>query len=232
MTLKKTKTARPSSQESIRAPVFAKPWREPVSWSSSTAAERQRRAATAIAAQLQAISAGSGGDRTKPRRPRSKPIRLATSTNESRRRMLTEGSRDQVSRWREGAPQTAPWDYSSRPAVKVIHCAQSAGAAAIYAPPKRVQSRRRNPFRGAQELGKHSLEAAVDMFKSLGGGPGDRTPEVASRRGPRKRRKTGDQGCGATSSTIMRTPILRSRPSCVRKKQVKYFGYRACLVTY
>ncbi len=40
----------------------------------------------------------------------------------------------------------------------------------------------RNPFRGAQELGKHSLEVAVDMFKSLGGA--DDRPETASPRAP------------------------------------------------
>lgn len=40
----------------------------------------------------------------------------------------------------------------------------------------------RNPFRGAQELGKHSLEVAVDMFKSLGGS--DERPETASPRAP------------------------------------------------
>ncbi|MHA7873007.1 MAG: hypothetical protein ACX939_11710, partial [Hyphococcus sp.] len=45
----------------------------------------------------------------------------------------------------------------------------------------------RNPFRGAQEIGKHSLEAAVEMFKALGGGNGEprrdappaRVPEAA-----------------------------------------------------
>ncbi len=40
----------------------------------------------------------------------------------------------------------------------------------------------RNPFRGAQELGKHSLEVAVDMFKSLGGS--DERPEAVSPRAP------------------------------------------------
>jgi len=73
------------------------------------------------------------------------------------RRMLTEGAAD--------APSSPlPSQQRLRPAE-----------AARPAP---------NPFRGAQQLGKHSLEAAVDLFKSFGGGVGDDSREIAPPRAP------------------------------------------------
>jgi cell division protein FtsZ len=91
------------------------------------------------------------------------------------RKMLTEG---------QPAPEMRPQGQSEpvRPARPMRPAAQ----------PKQPPI---NPFRSAQALGKHSLEAAVDMFKSLGGTEDRRdiapprapeTPKPAARgQGPR-----------------------------------------------
>ncbi len=45
-----------------------------------------------------------------------------------------------------------------------------------------------NPFRGAQKFGKHSLEAAVEMFKSLGAS--DQRRDIAPPRAPEASKPT------------------------------------------
>jgi cell division protein FtsZ len=77
------------------------------------------------------------------------------------RRMLTEGSV-------AASPQQTP---APQPAATQSPFRAPAGASQRPAPRPAAEAHRPaiNPFRSAQALGKHSLEAAVDMFKALGG---------------------------------------------------------------
>ena len=104
------------------------------------------------------------------------PITLPAAENpvgdvhERIRKILTEGSV-------VGAPPLT----RSGPSVPVPTRAPAAQQQQRLRPAEAAKPIR-NPFRGAQELGKHSLEVAVDMFKSLGGS--DERPETASPRAP------------------------------------------------
>ena len=106
----------------------------------------------------------------------SAPSRAAPSgdnpvgdVHERIRKILTEGSV-------VGSPLTRPG-----PSVPVPPRAPAPQHHQRLRPAENTKTAR-NPFRGAQELGKHSLEVAVDMFKSLGGA--DDRPETASPRAP------------------------------------------------
>ena len=66
------------------------------------------------------------------------------------------------------SPQQAPAAQRSQAALRAAEEAQPG----------------RNPFRGAQELGKHSLEVAVERFKSLGNGAAEQPRETPPARAP------------------------------------------------
>ena len=142
----------------INTGAVAKPWREPLVVDKAAAA----------------ATAASAAPKTAPAAAFSKPAaeNPVGDVHERIRKILTEGSV-------VGAPPLS----RSGPSVPVP------SRAAPMAPQQHQRLRpaedaktARNPFRSAQELGKHSLEVAVDMFKSLGGA--DERPEMTSPRAP------------------------------------------------
>ncbi|MFC2952021.1 cell division protein FtsZ [Marinicaulis aureus] len=138
-------------QIKINTGAVSKPWREPT--------PVDRPAAAPVRAQASAMSAPSvpvsrpvsaPAARTAPVASAAAAVNPVGDVHERIRKMLTEGqpaeARPQAQTHSETARAPRPMRPSAEPKQQGI-----------------------NPFRGAQALGKHSLEAAVDMFKSLGG---------------------------------------------------------------
>ena len=138
-------------QIKINTGAVSKPWREPT--------PVDRPAAAPVRAQASAMSAPSvpasrpvsaPAARTAPVASAAAAVNPVGDVHERIRKMLTEGqpaeARPQAQTHSEPARAPRPMRPSAEPKQQGI-----------------------NPFRGAQALGKHSLEAAVDMFKSLGG---------------------------------------------------------------
>ncbi|MEO1136333.1 MAG: cell division protein FtsZ [Pseudomonadota bacterium] len=159
-------------QIKINTGAIAKPWREPV---PVDAPATPAAAAPAVSASVPQAA---------PARPQAAPTASASApaanpvgdVHERIRKMLTEGAADPR---QTPAPQAAP---QSQPPL-------SQPLRAAGAPSRRGSEQQRsdrqpgiNPFRSAQALGKHSLEAAVDMFKSLGGAEDNR--DIAPPRAP------------------------------------------------
>ena len=158
----------------INTGAVAKPWREPLvvdkpaTTSSSTASVP---AASAPAASPAAPAGGATADAG------ANPV---GDVHERIRRMLTEGAAGAPPLSASGptapvartpvrqSPQQAPAAQRSQAALRAAEEAQPG----------------RNPFRGAQELGKHSLEVAVEMFKSLGNGAAEQPRETPPARAP------------------------------------------------
>lgn len=104
--------------------------------------------------------------------------------------MLTEGA--------AGAPTLSPSGPSAplaaspsatrsvptATAQKVEDPAPAPAAERRHLSPAEEAQAGRNPFRGAQQLGKHSLEVAVEMFKSLGSTGGEAPRETPPARAP------------------------------------------------
>ena len=140
-------------QVRVNTSTVAKPWREPLVVDKAAAAA----AAPAASAASKPASENPVGD-----------------VHERIRKILTEGSV-------AGAPPLS----RSGPSTPIPSRAPAAAATPQgerRLRPAEAAKPIRNPFRGAQELGKHSLEVAVDMFKSLGGS--EERPETASPRAP------------------------------------------------
>ena len=167
----------PKPQIRVNTGVVSKPWREPLAVDKAAAAAPAGAAApssppasTPSSSTAQAAGANPVGD-----------------VHERIRRMLTEGA--------AGAPPmsasgpSAPLSSSPKASPSP---APSANPAAPPAPRAERSSLRpaeeaqpaRNPFRGAQELGKHSLEVAVEMFKSLGTSGGEPQRDAPPARAP------------------------------------------------
>jgi cell division protein FtsZ len=158
-------------QIKINTGAVSKPWREPVNVDKPASG-------LADVVVTPPVAASASAPRTAPQaaRPAASPATSAApnpvgDVHERIRKMLTEGAADPRSPSISAASRApAP----QRPAVRPAGDAQRQGP---------------NPFRSAQAIGKHSLEAAVDMFKALGGGEDrrdiapPRAPE-ASRPGP------------------------------------------------
>jgi cell division protein FtsZ len=162
-------------QVKINTGAIAKPWREPLVVSS-------------VQAATPAVNVGRPPVLTS--RPVQQPVRQPIvgapqvnpvgDVHERIRRMLIEGSPASGSPLLRSTGPSVPVPQRSgqRPPAESRPVLRSAQQHAKPGP---------NPFRGAQQLGKHSLEIAVDMFKSLGGGghderrdaPPPRAPEVA-----------------------------------------------------
>lgn len=165
----------PKPQIRVNTNTVSKPWREPLAVDKSSSD-------TAVSMSASAQAAPSAQE------PAVNPV---GDVHERIRRMLTEGA--------AGAPPLS----ASGPSAPLT-AAPSASRSVPAAPQKTQETtpaprpeRRnlrpaeeaepgRNPFRGAQELGKHSLEVAVEMFKSLGQGgepqrdtPPARAPETS-----------------------------------------------------
>ncbi len=150
----------------INTGAVAKPWREPlvVNSPAGTAATSVPTSTPAAAPAQQPAASGV----------QANPV---GDVHERIRRMLTEGSPSGQPLARSGGPSVAVPQRqpeptaASAPMRQNLRGAEEAKTAA-------------NPFRGAQSLGKHSLEVAVDMFKSLGGGGRDDHRDVAPPRAP------------------------------------------------
>ncbi len=157
-----------------------KPWRQPLVVNApasvdATAVDAKtvapaatvKQAAPAVATAVQA-SAGNA-DAAEP------AVNPVGDVHERIRRMLTEG---------------AGGDVAAQPPYRSHHGADGAGGAkqaSTLAPVRRAETAKPalNPFRGAQTLGKNSLEAAVDIFKSIGGAPRDDRHEAPVAPAPR-----------------------------------------------
>jgi cell division protein FtsZ len=146
-------------------PVAAKPWREtPLSQpplAANPAPAPVRAAPPPVAAAAPA--------------PAAAPANPVGDVHERIRRMLVEGTGESLSGapsspLRKPLPRTAE---PQRPAAALIERArapapQSVPAKALLRPAEPAPAHK-NPFRDAQEIGRHSISAALDMFKSLGG---------------------------------------------------------------
>jgi len=146
----------------INTGAVAKPWREPLVVKSPPAA-----APAAAQAPATSMAASAGPKEASAGNP-------VGDVHERIRRMLTEGS--------VGAPGSIA---RSGPSVPIPQRRMAAGPESQSRALRPAEQAKppRNPFRSAQNLGKHSLEAAVDMFKSLGAGRDERR-EIAPPRAP------------------------------------------------
>jgi cell division protein FtsZ len=163
-------------QVKINTGAIAKPWREPLVVNAQQAATP----AASVGRPPQVLTSRPVAQQ--PVAAPSQPIVGAPQVNpvgdvhERIRRMLIEGSPASGSPLLRSSGPSVPVPQrsgqhppaESRP---VLRSAQHAKPAA-------------NPFRGAQQLGKHSLEIAVDMFKSLGGGGHDERRDAPPPRAP------------------------------------------------
>ncbi len=142
----------------INTGAVAKPWREPLVVDKAPAAPS--------AAGQQPL--GAARSVTSGAEPSANPV---GDVHERIRRILTEGAVVGAPPMTMSGPSMpVPPKSSAAPPHQKLRSAETVKPA-------------RNPFRGAQALGKHSLEAAVDMFKSLGGGTEER-PDAAPPRAP------------------------------------------------
>ena len=173
----------PKPQIRVNTNTVSKPWRDPLPVDKSPSEPAASVSASTTPARASV--------------PTAEPAASPTGANpvgdvhERIRRMLTEGA--------AGAPPlsasgpSAPLSASPS-AARSIPAAPQRAADPLPAPraergelrPAEEAQASRNPFRGAQELGKHSLEVAVEMFKSLGSGaepqretPPARAPEAS-----------------------------------------------------
>jgi len=157
----------------VNTGAVSKPWREPLvvkGGGSATAAPATASQPAPAPAQTTASSTRTPVAAKLSPTQSVAPASVATSANpvgdvhERIKKMLTEGA--------AGAPaQGEASPLRTKPAGGQ-HTAQ------------RPMETGRNPFRGAQEIGKHSLEAAVEMFKALGGSAADQRREIAPPRAP------------------------------------------------
>jgi cell division protein FtsZ len=147
-------------QIKINTGAVSKPWREPTHI-DRPAAVAHSPVAPAPAAQRPTVS-------TSVAAPAVNPV---GDVHERIRKMLTEGQMTEPLQ-RSALPVRAP--AAQRPIMRA--------AAEPRHDQRQDQRHGINPFRGAQALGKHSLEAAVDMFKALGGAEDRR--DIAPPRAP------------------------------------------------
>jgi len=170
----------------INTGATAKPWRQPLVVNAPTDAvetetpDVAKPAAASMPAPTTVVDAPQPAAATaEPLTPAPDPqVNPVGDVHERIRRMLTEG---------------AAGDLAAKPPYRSHQTAPEAGPNATVAPVRRAEDAKPalNPFRGAQNLGKNSLGAAVGMFKSLGGGPRDErgeapiaAPHEAGRREP------------------------------------------------
>ena len=188
----------PKPQIRVNTNTVAKPWRDPLPVDRAPPAGETTSSQMTPAAPA-AVPAAATPSPTNP----------VGDVHERIRRMLTEGA--------AGAPQLTPGGPASPAPVATPPVRQTpartparseatrlgASSAPSPAPSATVPQRpldgaqsARNPFRGAQEFGKHSLEVAVEMFKSLGAaGPADAPRETPPARAPEAARpSSGSRG--------------------------------------
>jgi cell division protein FtsZ len=155
-------------QIKINTGAISKPWREPVSVDRPAPMPAASPVATAPAVSAAPRPAAT----TTAAAPAVNPV---GDVHERIRKMLTEGQ------------MTEPLPRSTHPvrapaAQRPIMRPSAEPRPEQRQDPRHEQRHGINPFRGAQALGKHSLEAAVDMFKALGGAEDRR--DIAPPRAP------------------------------------------------
>ncbi|MEX6633543.1 cell division protein FtsZ [Hyphococcus lacteus] len=141
-------------QIKVNTGAVAKPWREPVVVDKSATQTPTAETSTPEVDAGASVPAASFRPSTvTPQTPTATAANPVGDVHERIRKMLTEGSAGEA----ESQPgPTAPKRSQSVPQRQSLRPAGEAKP-------------NHNPFRSAQNLGKHSLEAAVDMFKSFGG---------------------------------------------------------------
>ncbi len=159
----------------INTGATAKPWRQPLvvnapadaDGAAETASGETAPAAPAAVPATPAPAAQNSADAAAD--PAVNPV---GDVHERIRRMLTEGAAGDVA--------------AAKPPYRSHQEADSGQSQPTLAPVRRAEDVKPalNPFRGAQNLGKNSLEAAVDIFKSIGGGPRDDRQETPAPRAP------------------------------------------------
>lgn len=195
-------------QIKINTGAVSKPWREPTpvdrpaasapvaSTSSSVAAASvpvSRPAARPSTAPIASANASVGASAAAAAAPAANPV---GDVHERIRKMLTEGQ----------AVETTPQAQPVRAPQRAVR-------------PAEAKQQPINPFRSAQALGKHSLEAAVDMFKSLGGGEDRR--EFAPPRAPEAPKPAADTRARNASGDLFddQDDADLEIPSFLRKKK-------------
>lgn len=168
----------PKPQIRVNTNTVSKPWREPLAVDKASSG-------TAVSMSASTTTAPAAPSAQEP------AVNPVGDVHERIRRMLTEGAAGAppLSASGPSAPLTsAPSASRSVPAAphKTQETAPAPRPERRNVRPAEEAEPGRNPFRGAQELGKHSLEVAVEMFKSLGQGgepqrdtPPARAPETS-----------------------------------------------------
>ena len=190
----------PQPQIRVNTGAVAKPWREPLVVDAPDAGERSTSAQSEAVAPAAAPKASAAPVRSEQKLAQAIAVAPSSSApaaanpvgdvHERIRRMLTEGSAGaSLAVKAEPAPRSPVkprQSASSQPAPgqPVPNPSASARPAPRLRSAEDVKAQRQNPFRSAQALGKHSLEAAVDMFKSLGAPGVEEGREVAPVRAP------------------------------------------------
>ncbi len=161
----------PRPQIRVNTGAISKPWRETSPAEETAPSAPSAAAAPSVpASSPSAASAQSAGRNatSQPAAPAAGSANPVGDVHERIRKMLTEGG---VAEQRLSA--------GAGPAKKQAPVRAPAAQRPLRQEPQRQIA---NPFRSAQALGKHSLEAAVDMFKALGGH--DERREVEPPRAP------------------------------------------------
>ncbi len=174
----------PRPQIKVNTGAISKPWREPTPVERPAAASAAPAPAPAPSAAPTVSSAPSAP--ASGAAPGANPV---GDVHERIRKMLTEGgvaeTRGSVSSVPARQPAQRAPERPAQPAPSPVR-AQAPERPAAQRPQRQEPPRQQaNPFRSAQALGKHSLEAAVDMFKALGAQEQQRRDEQRSQAAPR-----------------------------------------------
>ena len=157
----------------INTGATTKPWRQPLVVNAPTEAaatpapDIAKPAATPTPTPVEQTPSPAAAAAEQSPVPEA-PANPVGDVHERIRRMLTEG---------------AAGDLAAKPPYR-SHQAAAEAAPQPAAPVRRAEEVKPalNPFRGAQNLGKNSFEAAFDIFKSIGGGGRDDRPEEPAAR--------------------------------------------------
>ena len=159
----------------INTGATAKPWRQPLVVNAPAEAAADALSDTQPAKpETPGVAAKTApAAQATPAAGEEAPANPVGDVHERIRRMLTEGAASDLAA-KPPYRSHAAAEATSQPPVAQVRRAEEAKPAP-------------NPFRGAQTLGKSSLEAAVDIFKSIGGGqreerriePSQPAPEAA-----------------------------------------------------
>lgn len=164
----------------INTGTTGKPWREPVAPAAQPAASAQ----PAQAPAAQSVTQPMPAPRTvaAPATPAVQPAASAAANpvgdvHERIRKMLTEGAEG------DGTAR-APYRSHATPPARQQPTQNAPAQSSVQRPAAEQHKPGVNPFRGAQNLGKNSIEAAVDIFKSFGGTPREDHRDMPAPRAP------------------------------------------------